>query len=608
MRDDEHGPALLRWHCDDPFRRTGNWSALLLVFALLPFVHSAAAQDDAIVPSEADALIRDVFSTEDTSRYGLAADLYLRRLAEPGRSTAELETFSEYVRGAFLVMPKEERPPVRLNTDSEYDDLQRAGAHVATWWRRQDPFPATRRNERVEEHLARVAYASKTFSRTGDETGYDVRGEIFIRLGPPGSRQQVRLNEAVRTFDLVSTSSIPELSENELWLYRHIHDEAYYFFMRDSGRSGYRLSRPSDLIPRRLREGINSQTERGRERADMLLLVMEEVYAQLALSHPIFGSTHDRIVRFRGLPPASGERPNHAARSTLAAANNIETESAGRRDDIVPAGYSQMLELIDELNVASRWARFMDPDGTTRTEIYWSVDPAALPPSRQLEGRLTDAGFTATDEYLLAASVARYTADYHFRDVQTKHFQVQPGEKGLPVQSVTLQGDTTMYSVAIQWADHWALPTADGGIAEGAMLKLSTARIDSLRALESDGARLEMSDLKPVHASGDIPFPFRRLNRANPPELVFEIYNLHFGPDDRTRYTVEYEVARKVGRRASTTRARTSSSSADRRVEERIALDLTEWKDDGSIRITVSITDDVTKEHVARSIEFELDS
>ncbi len=589
------------------YRHSVGWMvrSACLVAAVAAFVQPLAAQENAIALSEADYLIRTIFSTEDTAHYARGAALYLMRLAEPGHTADDRRTFLEYFRTAAMVMPELERPAA-LTDRNEYEDLKVAGQSVANWWRRQDPFPATPRNERVEEHLARVGYAAEQF-RPSDGDGIDVRGEVFVRLGPPALRKSIRLNESVRVFDLASTSPVPELADNELWVYRHVHDEAYYFFMRDSRLADFREAHPSELIPSRLREGIDARTDRGRERASALLLVMEEVYAQLALAHPIFGSTHDRIAHFRGRPPTHTERPNHVARSTLAAATSIETESAGRRSAVVPSGYSQLHELIEELPVESRWARFLEPDGSTRTEIYWSVDPQALQPSRHLVRTLTNAGFTESDEYLLAASVTRYAPNYEFRDVDAKYYRVRPRADRLPVQTFTVRGDTGAYSLAMQWAEHWLLTTPDGAMGEGAVLKLATARTDTLRALRGDGLSLEMSDLKPVYRARDVPFPFLRLHRADPPDLVFEIYNLNFDSDDRAHYSIEYEVAREAARRTTATRSRTSATTSGRNADERIALDLSDWTDDGTIRVTVRVTDEVTQQSTSRSISFESD-
>jgi hypothetical protein len=335
---------------------------------------------------------------------------------------------------------------------------------------------------------------------------------------------------------------------------------------------------------------------------------MEEVYAPLALAHPIFGSTFDAVAGFRGLPLSSQHRPELFARSTLATASSIETESAGRRQDEVPASYSNTRGMTEELPLNARLARFLEPDGTTRTEIYWSLDTSQLEPSRRLVKTLTENGFKESDAYLLATSVARQTPEYQNRAVETKHYLLQPtSEKSLRVQSYVVRGDTGLYNVAVQWTQHWSERMEDGTLGEGALLKMSIARFDTLQALHGGGELLEMSDLKPVDPDRDTPFPYRHLNRLAPPDLVFELYNLHFGSDDRTHYSIEYEVLRGDDKRASSTSARTSNSGSERNARERIALDLSDVTERGPIRITLRVTDDVTKEQIARSIGFVID-
>ncbi len=144
------------------------------------------------------------------------------------------------------------------------------------------------------------------------------------------------------------------------------------------------------------------------------------------------------------------------------------------------------------------------------------------------------------------------------------------------------------------------------------MLKLATVQLDTLSALHAAGERLEMSDLKPVFSSNpDVPFPFNHMNPSTPPDLYFELYNLHYGPDDQTNYSIEYEVARPPdGREAGPdmpTRARTTYSGIERVAREQIGLDLDDWWEGGAVRITVRATDEVTSEQVARSVTFELD-
>jgi GWxTD domain-containing protein len=55
-------------------------------------------------------------------------------------------------------------------------------------WAELDPTPTTDRNERKETHYRRLAYALAEFARKGDP-GWDKRGELLLRFGPPQERE-----------------------------------------------------------------------------------------------------------------------------------------------------------------------------------------------------------------------------------------------------------------------------------------------------------------------------------------------------------------------------------------------------------------------------------
>ena len=568
-----------------------------------------------------DALVREVFGSGDSSRFEEGAETYLRLLVTKPVTKSEEEILLRHIGPAVEVMPRQDRPD-RVHPDTP---LASVGELVALWWRRQDPFPSSRRNERLEEHLSRWAFALDAFSTDRDDWGFDDRGTIYIRFGSPGKHLSIRLDETRRAYAFANSLVLPDLPDSEMWVYRHVHDEAYYFFSRDTRRSGFRLAHPSETIPSTLSAGMDYRNQRGRQKSTVLLHLMEEVYAQLALAHPIFGSTYDEVVRFR-LPTRSSMRPDQFARSTLAAASSSEIESAVRRNEIVPASFSETTGLTEALPIESRWARFLEPDGSTRTEIYWSVDSARLDPSRRLKRMLIGQGHSPTDRYLLAASVTRQTPDYRPREVQTRHYMIDATPEPTPepttepmsrstrsrkAQTFVVRGDTSLYNVAAEWSQHWTIEADGGHLGEGAMLKLATLQLDSLRALNGREGRLEMSDLKAVFPSSpEIPYPFEKIEPSNPPDLYFELYHLNYGPDDQTRYTIEYEVTRPSdsarAEAGTSTAARTTSTGGERVARERIGLDLETLRDADAIRITVRATDEIGAESIEKSIQFSI--
>src|SRR5690606_26294536 len=98
-----------------------------------------------------------------------------------------------------------------------------------------------------------------------------------------------------------------------------------------------------------------------------------------------------------------------------AQASMADRRAVRERDAEVPASYTNQFDDVDTRPVAVRWARFLDENGTTRTELYWSVQAQELYPSRRIRRMLRRQGYEVPDTYLLAFSVAQQTADYRAR-------------------------------------------------------------------------------------------------------------------------------------------------------------------------------------------------
>src|SRR5690606_886317 len=114
-------------------------------------------------------------------------DILEEHSKQPGPEDRRI--LQQHVDEALLVVPDEELPAGSAS-----------GPMIARWWREQDPFPATPANERLEEHLERVAYAHATYAGD-DPLGIDDRGKIFIRLGPPEKERTIKIPEIVEAFD-----------------------------------------------------------------------------------------------------------------------------------------------------------------------------------------------------------------------------------------------------------------------------------------------------------------------------------------------------------------------------------------------------------------------
>lgn len=441
-----------------------------------------------------------------------------------------------------------------------------AGAVVA-WWRRQDPLPATPRNERLEEHLRRTAVALDTY---GDGEGWmDDRGAVFVRLGPPARRETIRLDagEFSRYVPSLVTSFRPsDVPRNEVWGYPSLHRSATYVFVAPPGRP-FRLGEPEDIVPRSLRSTSGGST-RGRRRGEALLFALEIIYGQMAQFDPRYHGlwtdvsdyTNALDLRYRdqafaldeareraargatvreanarfdaseGMLEALVQPPSVFARTVLGEATGIAVTWTAERDAAVPPAQSTVLAGVPAVPTALRASRFLTPTGETRLELDWSVGLEAVP--------LADSvyvGWTAIVQDAALAEVGRVRLDLLAPPT--------PEGSAFPVQSASV-GLGGGAGVAAQWDVRAFAVGPDGRLRPGARVGLGAARVEPLAPLASAG--FEVSDLRPVESVGRTPYPFARVAPGLPISMYFEVYGLDA---ERGQFTVEYAVElRSAGR------------------------------------------------------------
>ncbi len=600
----------------------------------------------------ADAFIGHVFAHEDEARYTAAAEAYLGLLASLDRDlpAAQRAVVAKHLGPLALIVPREIRAETGFEAFVETgrlpDRTQKAGARLVRWWRSEDALPATPQHERLEEHLARVAYAMTQYG-TEDEAGFDDRGVIYIRLGPPHHQTTITfegmslsiLQRNPSGASRSSFSNLPTLPENAFWVYNHIHRDAQYLFIRQAGQ-GYRLGDPFALIPPRLRSGLSTVTERGQQKGRVLLEVMRSIYGQLAQYHQHFIRRYDDVATYiekledveLTADPRRGaevlpQGPAAFAQSMLMEGQSEDRQAARRREDQVPRSYANVFGEAERLPVAMRWARFLDPDGTTRTELYWSLAAEALRPSKGLSKRLERAGHAPASHYLLEVPSVQKTTAYQERVIQINRHLVPAaaGDAGemLPAQVMIARGDQGAYHLALQWDTYWADIETDDVMQLGPRLKIGSYRLDALQALDDDPGRLEMSDLKPLLVSEAArplekaePYPYAAIRPETPLALYFEVYHLSFGADDQVHCTVAYEVTRSEekggllrflgGDTEHQTTAQTRYTDDNRTAHEYIVLDLSPWHGEGRLDVTVRVTDETTGQQIERSLAFEV--
>lgn len=574
-----------------------------------------------IDPYLSDAYIESVFREQRVSDYANAAAVYLHLLekATEINDPEEQCVVKKHLAQARPLLAKSDQ--VRLSESKNavrceaWQPTEEAGKLLAAWWRSQDPRLATEHNERLEAHLKRVAEAQQNYVHDWRMSGLDDRGEIYVRYGKPSRQVSIRSGADRLGPGEAIVFQEAGLPKGELWFYDHIDSQGYYFFVQE-GRY-FNIGQVSDMA-------YNYRGPGGESKRYALLY---QHYEELAFMHPDFAARYTEMENLSNQvnPGSLGQTMRSLWFSTRA----TEDLEAYEREKAMPEYYDKTLSNTGSLPVAMRSARFLDENGTTRTEIYWHAD-LELPMQGKLVAALaSQAHQVPPGAPLLNLTVAQQDARYRSRAIQTQqHLAENDGKRAhtLPVLTNVVVGDTGLYHIALQWEQYTVeAPGSNNDVVKGAHLRTATRRIDSLMALSNDEDKLEMSDVVPVTAEALLsssffederpqiqPYPYSTLSEQDSVGLYFEIYHLNFGPDDQTSYSVEYEVIRQKARmgllpfrkQEVRTATQTSYTGNARTAHDAILLTLEEWID-GELEVVVRVTDEITGQQVERSLRFE---
>lgn len=544
-----------------------------------------------------------------------------------------------------------------------------AGDSLQAWWRGLDPFPDTPENERLEEHLTRLVHARQAFSCPQNPGRLDSRGTVYLRLGAPYKRRDLGYQDTEFFKEVFRFGvSIPPdaFPKSEIWIYPQIDDSGFYLFAEEGTTDCFHLARTNDLLPNTLTMQ-RGKSERGLNHAYSALMAMRSIYRRLALYHISFSSRYSEIANYASYqemeaktakmealsgrsfgggaerqttvgagatartvtenPVIGMEAPNHFVSRMVARAEREDEAAARRREENMPRQYTALYDDTPQLPVAVRTARFLTTDGRTRTEVYWGVSASAarLQPDEENEDPAPS---------LIRFTATRQNADRSQVHRQNRHHQLssEPSQQHrmfVPAP-VSFEGLATQQHLSLQWTQHRLWQHADGSVAGlGPKRRFTTARVDSLGPLRASGPTPEMSDLKVLSLPDTsaatltqlderaVPYPFSTITPDTPLLLAFEVYHLTFGDDDRTRYSLSYEVEGKTRRgwtrffRGEDTQRTTTEMTREgttRRPEEQILIDLSqiEQEEAQDVRVTVEVTDEVTGSSVTRSLDFVL--
>lgn len=609
-----------------------------------------------------NAYVNGVFASESINKYSRAAEAYLLllQIADARLSADEQAVVNRHLAQLRPILP------TGLEADAFSGDdgtvlAEGGGQQLTRWWRGEDAYPATSTNERLVEHLIRVSHAMRNFAYDSSLLGYDERGEIFVRFGPPTRTLEIdffspemmetveRLQEAARNNLIVSPS---DFADNQFWMYERGNEPYHYLFV-DDGNS-FRIGNVADLIPRHLLTGMGSDSGRNAARADIVLEAFRTCYEQLAPYHNEYGTRYNQIQGYIGsvndlrtslegrtrseLYTADKRSDNSAAANISGDGNFIrdphlvarsEVATSRQRDDILayrqeerlPASVTQANANLPQLPVAVYPARFLNEDGSTRVELFWGLAPSG-------DRRVSLPEKVTAEKLMVEMNVSQLSDDYQtvqrYQQLQSIPATVGDSDMMLFDAYVETKPITDRTHLRMQW-DQWTMRASESGSLEAQQrLRSGTARVDSLLPLQ--GASFEMSDVIPLRVDDEAiptserrfpgtPYPFTRMTPAAAIGLHFEIYNLKTGQAGTTRYTVTYDVEiDREGRRFlglfgtddEQTSASTSYDGNAPRSEETILLDTNRWEAGDAITVRIRVRDEIRNEMKERTLAFDV--
>ncbi len=393
--------------------------------------------------------------------------------------------------------------------EAKWRDIPDKNTFLARFWQRRDPTPATPENERLAEHFRRLAEARKRFPSSVDPRGYDDRGMIYVRYGPPDDSY----------VDPGGDVTLP----NESWVYHRL-GEATFDFIEIGGR--YRLE--PDLRKAIVEEATTTRRlwqilKLYDDRSD-LSINYQKVRAELRLlaDNP----------ELQGMPSALRHRMNQAVDSYT---DQIENQ----QKQLPKAAGSFKLQASPLLYTVAA-ATFRGDDGKTRLEIYYGLPLSELKIATDTDD---DTG-PVLQSYI---NVMTPTYDVVFRDKKEQPLDPLAVRRGLSYvgQFTTFLAPDT-YRVAIELISpsthqrgHFllTLPLPDYGRRKPGLsdIELATQVKPAARVALTRPGFIK-------HGLWVEPYPFRAIPQDQKLMIYYEIYGLTPDHDGATHYRVAYEV------------------------------------------------------------------
>lgn len=398
-----------------------------------------------------------------------------------------------------------------------YEQARNKGLFFQRLWRSLDPTPATPENERYVEHYQRLDYARKNFAATLSR-GYDDRGMIYVRYGPPDDRY------------LSPASSFTRATES--WVYYRLGNANFDFV--EFGAS-YRLE--SDF-----QKALIAVPADERDRARMIRDLIAP-RSELGLAYSRLADELDRELQSvdQGLKPFERELVSRLI--------NDYTTSVEQQHEKLPTSAADLDVEEHPLTFWLSYGRFRLDRHRSRVELYFGV------PFRNLVFQPDTSG-TLRSELVNYFRVENSLHDVVLEDKQT--YLVEAASEAA-IDTMDYVGQLTLFLPPDTFRIGFELRNPAGDKRQFYTLRLAVPPVDPLRLAVSDLQFAEVIRPAPPirhgtsrgFVKGDLyvePYPYVHVPRSKVLNLYFEIYNLALDDDGRSRYRVEYElVGEKAG-------------------------------------------------------------
>ncbi len=453
------------------------------------------------------------------------------------------------------------------------------------YWNRGDPTPTTPVNEYLIEHLDRLLHVRFQYAATTPR-GYDDRGAIYLRFGPPDDSFVSAGGGATRS--------------NESWAYNRISDRIITYDFVDHGGGVFELT--TDLG-----DAVGTF---GAEQSDQIS-ALQEVFQERQFLSPAYARTANDLVMLKDGAAGSRRRESNEIQLAVTGYRQVSDERQGQAPlatYVEPPG-------LGDLDGSLALARFRGAGRRGRLEVYYGLPTPQLSFTRSADG---------TSRAVLEESFALYDLDFEQLacarrqrplavDDPDNRDQTYVGQLTIPPPGATLDAylGPALYRLAFTLRD----VSTNHRRVFWATFEIPDYAVDSLLVSDLQLARERQPDQPPP---GLKPHPHYLFDREQPLLVHYQIYGLTPAADGLTDFQVAYELEKPGGGLQQllgrlnpfADGGRRIEMDADRRGPDRDEIDLVELDlgelEAGDYRLTVRVKDRVSGSTATASARLKL--